>query len=78
MPYVNVQITREGDTSAERKAEIIQGITKVLEQVLGKDPKSTFVVIEEVDLDNWGIGGLPVEAYRERKSEQGRSCCNPS
>ncbi len=70
MPYVNVQITREGDTSAQRKAEIIQGISKVLEEVLGKDPKSTFVVIEEVELENWGIGGLPVEAYRQQKSER--------
>lgn len=66
MPYVNVQITREGDTSAERKAEVIKGITKVLEDVLGKSPKTTFVVIEEVELENWGIGGLPVEAYRRQ------------
>ena len=70
MPYVNVQITREGDTSAQRKAEIIQGISNVLKDVLGKDPKSTFVVIEEVELENWGIGGLPAEAYRQQKSEQ--------
>lgn len=70
MPYVNVQITREGDTSAQRKAEVIQGISQVLQEVLGKDPKSTFVVIEEVELENWGIGGLPVEAYRQQKSKQ--------
>ncbi len=71
MPYVKVQITREEDTSAQRKAEVIQGITRVLEEVLGKDPKSTFVVIEEVELENWGIGGLPVQAYRQMKSGQG-------
>ena len=70
MPYVNVQITREGDTSAERKAEIIRGMTKVLQDVLGKDPNTTFVVIEEVDTDNWGIGGLPVQAYRARARER--------
>ena len=67
MPYVNVQITREGDTSAKRKAEVIQGITRVLEDVLGKDPGTTFVVIEEVELENWGIGGMPVEAYRRQR-----------
>ena len=67
MPYVNVQITREGDTSAERKAEVIQGITRVLEDVLGKSPSTTFVVIEEVELENWGIGGLPVEEYRKQR-----------
>ena len=67
MPYVHVQITREGDTSAERKAEVIQGVTRVLEDVLGKDPASTFVVVEEVELESWGIGGLPVEEYRRRR-----------
>ena len=66
MPYVHVQITREGDTSPERKAELIRGMTDVLQDVLGKDPRSTFVVIEEVDLESWGIGGLPVEEYRRR------------
>ena len=70
MPYVKVQITREGDTSAERKAEVIQGVTRVLEDVLGKDPRTTFVVIEEVELESWGIGGLPVDAYRRQRSEE--------
>ena len=71
MPYVHVQITREGDTSAERKAELIQGMTRVLEDVLDKDPRSTFVVIEEVELESWGIGGLPVEEYRRRAAGKG-------
>ena len=69
MPYVKVQITREGDTSAERKAEVIQGMTRVLEDVLGKDPRTTFVVIEEVELESWGIGGLPVEEYRRSRTD---------
>ena len=69
MPYVNVQITREGDTSAERKAEIIEGMTRVLEETLGKDPRTTFVVIEEVELESWGIGGLPVDEYRRQRSK---------
>ena len=69
MPYVKVEITREGDTSAERKAEVIQGMTRVLEDVLGKDPRTTFVVIEEVELESWGIGGLPVEEYRRKRSK---------
>lgn len=70
MPYVHVQITREGDTSPEHKAEVIQGVTEVLERVLGKKPASTFVVIEEVELENWGIGGLPVEDYRKQRAAQ--------
>jgi 4-oxalocrotonate tautomerase len=63
MPYVNVQITREGAT-AEQKASIIKGITDLLVDILNKNPATTHVVIDEIDLDNWGVGGLPVAQYR--------------
>ncbi|MCE8537392.1 4-oxalocrotonate tautomerase family protein [Ruegeria pomeroyi] len=66
MPYVNIKITREGATPAQ-KAELIAGVTDLLKQVLNKDPETTFVVIDEVEMDHWGIGGLPVAEYRRRK-----------
>ena len=72
MPYVNIQITREG-ASAEQKASLIQGVTDLLVQVLGKSPAHTFVVIQEVALEDWGIGGLPVEAYRKANAVPGAS-----
>lgn len=69
MPYVNVKITREGATAGQ-KAEIIAGVTDLLVKVLDKSPATTFVVIDEVELEDWGIGGLPAEEYRrqQRKS----------
>lgn len=63
MPYVNIKVTREGVT-AEQKADLISGVTDLLVRVLDKDPATTFVVIDEVELSNWGIGGLPVLQYR--------------
>ena len=63
MPYVNIKVTREGVT-AEQKSALIAGATRLLVDVLGKDPATTFVVIDEVALEDWGVGGLPVEAYR--------------
>lgn len=63
MPYVNIKVTREGVT-AEQKAELISGVTDLLVRVLDKSPATTFVVIEEVALEDWGVGGLPVEDYR--------------
>lgn len=66
MPYVNIQVTREGVTPAQ-KARLIKGATDLLVDVLDKSPATTFVVIEEVEMDNWGIGGLPVEAYRRQQ-----------
>jgi 4-oxalocrotonate tautomerase len=65
MPYVKIQITREGATR-EQKAELIRGATELLVQVLDKNPATTLVVIEEVDTDHWGIGGETVTVLRER------------
>lgn len=69
MPYVNIQITREGAT-AEQKAELIRGATELLVRVLNKDPATTFVVIEEVDTDNWGVGGESVTTLRRQAKEE--------
>lgn len=66
MPYVNIQITREGVTR-EQKAELIAGVTDLLVCVLDKSPATTHVVITEVELDNWGVGGLPVPAFRRQQ-----------
>lgn len=67
MPYVNIQITREGATPAQ-KAELIGGVTDLLQRILGKNPATTVVVIDEVDTDNWGIGGLPVLDHRAQQA----------
>lgn len=65
MPYVNIKITKEGAT-AEKKAQLIQGVTQLLKDVLGKNPQTTVVVIDEVETDNWGIGGETVTVRRKR------------
>ena len=65
MPYVNIRVTKEGVT-AEQKAELIEGVTDLLAKVLGKNPATTVVVIDEVDTDNWGIGGESVTRRRKR------------
>lgn len=68
MPYVNIKITREGGVTPEQKAELIKGATDLLVRVLNKNPATTFVVIDEVELDSWGVGGLPVEDYRREQA----------
>jgi 4-oxalocrotonate tautomerase len=65
MPYVNIKITREGATP-EQKAKLIEGATRLLQDVLGKNPATTVVVIDEVDTDNWGVGGETVTVRRAR------------
>lgn len=64
MPYVNIKITREGAT-VEQKAALIKGATQLLVDVLGKNPATTVVVIDEVDTDNWGIAGESVTVRRK-------------
>lgn len=67
MPYVNIKITREGATPAQ-KAELIKGVTDLLVRVLDKNPATTVVVIDEVDTDNWGVGGESITVRRGRGS----------
>lgn len=64
MPYVNIKVTRESVTR-EQKSPLIKGATGLLADILGKDPATTFVVIDEVDLEDWGVGGMPVQQYRD-------------
>jgi len=65
MPYVNIKITREGAT-AEQKARLIQGVTRLLADILGKNPQTTVVVIDEVETDNWGVAGETITVRRQQ------------
>ena len=66
MPYVNIKVTRGGVT-AEHKQELIEGVTQLLHDILGKPHKSTYVVIDEVETDNWGVGGESITVIRKLK-----------
>lgn len=63
MPYVNIRVTPEGLTS-EKKKRLIEGVTELLRGELGKNPETTIVIIDEVETDNWGIGGRSVTDRR--------------
>jgi len=65
MPYVNIKVTKEGVT-ASQKSELIKGVTDLIAKVLAKNPATTVVVIDEIDTDNWGIGGESVTVRRQR------------
>lgn len=65
MPYVNIKVTDEGVTK-EQKAALIAGVTKLLQDVLNKNPATTMVVIDEVNTDNWGVHGEQVTELRKR------------
>jgi len=68
MPYVNIRVTREG-VSAEQKLQLIEGATDLLVRVLNKNPATTFVIIDEVDTDNWGVAGESTTARRKREAD---------
>jgi 4-oxalocrotonate tautomerase len=76
VPIVNILITREGSgpgrsaATAEEKARLIKGVSDLLLEVLGKPLDATFVTIHEVELENWGVGGLPVPEARKRRAAQ--------
>lgn len=67
MPYVLIQVTDEGVTRDQKRA-LVEGATELLVRVLQKDPQTTFVVIDEVSTDNWGVAGELVTERRRRES----------
>ena len=71
MPYVNIKITREGVTTAQKEI-LIRDTTAMLERVLNKAPQTTHVVIDEIETDNWGFGGESVTFYRQQAQKRKR------
>ena len=67
MPYVNIRVTKEGVTP-EQKLELIEGATDLLTRVLNKNPATTFVIIDEVETDSWGLNRENVTTLRAREA----------
>ncbi|GAB2845571.1 4-oxalocrotonate tautomerase family protein [Pseudoduganella ginsengisoli] len=67
MPYVNIRVTNEGVTP-EQKLQLIEGATDLLQRVLNKNPATTFVIIDEVETDNWGVNRQNVTTLRQREA----------
>jgi 4-oxalocrotonate tautomerase len=73
MPIVNIMVTKEGSTpgankvTAEEKLRLIRGVSELLRDVLNKPLDATFVTIQEIELESWGWGGLPVPEFRRRR-----------
>ncbi|MGL9751303.1 MAG: 2-hydroxymuconate tautomerase family protein [Symbiopectobacterium sp.] len=67
MPFINIKITRDGATT-EQKRQLIAGVTQLLVDVMGKNPATTTIITDEVDTDNWGLGGESVTELRKPKS----------
>lgn len=66
MPYVNVRITKDGVTAAQ-KAQLVAEITATLQRVLGKRPEHTHIIIDEVEPENWGFAGVLTPEYRRQQ-----------
>jgi len=64
MPFINIKMTP--GASAEKKAELIKRVTQLMVDLLGKNPDTMHVVIEEVPTDNWGVAGETITARRKR------------
>jgi 4-oxalocrotonate tautomerase len=65
VPYVNIKVTKE-EVTKKQKQQLIDGATRLLAEVLDKSPATTFVIIEEVETDNWGIAGEQVTERRKK------------
>jgi 4-oxalocrotonate tautomerase len=71
MPFVNIRITKDGVTTSQ-KAQLVAEITDTLQRVLGKKPEHTHIVIDEIDVENWGFAGMLTSEYRQNSNEESR------
>ncbi len=71
MPFINIRVTKEnGEPTAKQKRALISGVTELVASVLGRNRASTVVIIDEVDTDNYGLGGESISNLRKaRKTE---------
>ncbi|WP_086236054.1 2-hydroxymuconate tautomerase family protein [Campylobacter devanensis] len=68
MPYINIKVTKEnGEPTAEQKAQLIEGVTELVSRILGRNKSSTVVIIDEIDMQNYGLAGESIKSIRERK-----------
>ena len=68
MPYINIRITDEGVTNDQKQA-LIAGTTQLMVDVLNKNPKHTFVVIDEVNTVNWVVSGEQVTSLIKKRNQ---------
>lgn len=67
MPYINIRVTKEnGEPTREQKVRLIEGVTNLVSEVLGRNPSSTIVIIDEIDTVNYGLGGESIETKRSK------------
>ncbi|WP_144600421.1 2-hydroxymuconate tautomerase family protein [Campylobacter coli] len=70
MPFVNIRITKEnGEPTLKQKQELIEGVTDLLAKVLNKNKASTVVIIDEIEMDNYGLGGKTVTEVRKEQKK---------
>lgn len=66
MPYINIRVTDEEVTTAQKR-QLIEGATQLVVDILNKNPKTTHVVIDEIPIENWGVEG---KQYKGSKNQQ--------
>ena len=67
MPFVKICVTKENDEpTKEQKELLINGVTNLINEVLGKNKSSTVIIIEEINTDNYGLGGKSITNLRKK------------
>jgi len=65
MPIINVQMTHEdGGATKAQKEELVKKLTDSFVEVFGRGEKTCVVTINEIDTDNYAIGGKTISNIR--------------
>jgi len=69
VPYVKVEIAK-GIATVDQKRAVIRRMTEVLVEELRRNPEYVFVVIDEIETDNWGRKGVTLtDLWQQDKPE---------
>ena len=71
MPVINVKMTHEdGGATKEQKEELAKGITELFAKIFnGRGANSAVVIIDEVNTDNYMIGGKSITRIRNESTK---------
>jgi len=67
MPVINIKMTKEDDgATKEQKEALVEGVTQLFSKIFnGRGAKSAVVIIEEIPMDNYAIGGKTISNIRK-------------
>lgn len=64
MPFVNLKLVK-GQTTSDQRQNIIEGITDLIVNIMGRERDFTVITFDELEKNQWIIGGKNIEQLND-------------